>query len=376
MAASVGEVGDRLPLCSTEDEPEAGSEGLALGNLDITTEQLSLAGLEKELEAFSDSEVLAAILDQGAPGRGCGRRRCCRRCRHCRQPQTGRHPPAGLSLPPAGVDPREYSRKYEAKLRAAEVASIQDYIAESDSLAALHAQVPCRVRDGNGCSCLLSAVLPPRWPLSCLRRCCVSPSLLLSAVVAALPCAHMRAPPCLLHLCCLCLALHLQIKDCDGILVAMEGMLGKFQSDLGNVSAEIRSLQEQSSSMSVRLKNRRTVQVGAGAARAAQRQAGAGGQAGGAGAGLAQGLAGAGCGCGSAAEQQKSVAHNSMPDMNLFILCAGAAGVVHRARLHPSAAYFRHRAGGQAGRVQEQGCLASVPPPQGAAWCAAGPLRP
>jgi hypothetical protein len=40
----------------------------------------------------------------------------------------------------------------------------------------------------------------------------------------------------------------------------MEGMLGKFQSDLGNISSEIRSLQEQSSSMSVRLKNRRTVQ--------------------------------------------------------------------------------------------------------------------
>ena len=34
------------------------------------------------------------------------------------------------------------------------------------------------------------------------------------------------------------------------------------QSDLGNISSEIRSLQEQSTSMSVRLKNRRTVQVG------------------------------------------------------------------------------------------------------------------
>ena len=52
----------------------------------------------------------------------------------------------------------------------------------------------------------------------------------------------------------------LQIKECDGILVAMEGMLGRFQSDLGNVSGEIRSLQEQSSSMGVRLRNRRSVQ--------------------------------------------------------------------------------------------------------------------
>lgn len=140
---------------STTEELEAlnGEGNLELGNLDLTTEQLSLAGLEKEIEAFGDSEVLRAILDQG-------------------------------------VDPREYSRQYEAKLRAAEVASIQDYIAESDSLAALHAQ----------------------------------------------------------------------IKDCDDILVQMEGMLGRFQSDLGNISSEIRSLQEQSSSMSVRLKNRRTVQ--------------------------------------------------------------------------------------------------------------------
>ena len=40
----------------------------------------------------------------------------------------------------------------------------------------------------------------------------------------------------------------------------MEGMLGRFQSDLGSISTEIRSLQEQSSSMSVRLKNRRVVQ--------------------------------------------------------------------------------------------------------------------
>jgi hypothetical protein len=41
---------------------------------------------------------------------------------------------------PAGVDPKEYSRQYEARLRQAEVESIQDYIAESDSLAALHSQ--------------------------------------------------------------------------------------------------------------------------------------------------------------------------------------------------------------------------------------------
>lgn len=141
---------DALRLSSEEAVAEDGALPL---NLDITTEQLSLAGIEKEIEAFADSEVLRAILDQG-------------------------------------VDPREYSRQYEAKLRQAEVASVQDYIAESDSLAELHSQ----------------------------------------------------------------------IKACDDILVGMEGMLGRFQSDLGSISTEIRSLQEQSSSMSVRLKNRRVVQ--------------------------------------------------------------------------------------------------------------------
>ena len=55
-------------------------------------------------------------------------------------------------------------------------------------------------------------------------------------------------------------SISVQIKECDSILVAMEGMLGRFQSDLGNVSGEIRSLQEQSSSMGVRLRNRRSVQ--------------------------------------------------------------------------------------------------------------------
>lgn len=53
----------------------------------------------------------------------------------------------------------------------------------------------------------------------------------------------------------------LQIKECDDILGAMEEMLGKFQSDLGNISSEIRTLQEQSQSMSIKLKNRKIMQV-------------------------------------------------------------------------------------------------------------------
>lgn len=41
----------------------------------------------------------------------------------------------------------------------------------------------------------------------------------------------------------------------------MEQMLGKFQSDLGNISSEIRALQEQSQSMSVRLRNRKAAEA-------------------------------------------------------------------------------------------------------------------
>lgn len=40
----------------------------------------------------------------------------------------------------------------------------------------------------------------------------------------------------------------------------MEDMLGKFQGDLGNISAEIRSLQEQSQNMSIKLRNRKAAE--------------------------------------------------------------------------------------------------------------------
>lgn len=52
-----------------------------------------------------------------------------------------------------------------------------------------------------------------------------------------------------------------QITSCDNILAKMEEMLGKFQSDLGNISSEIRALQEQSQSMSVRLRNRKAAEA-------------------------------------------------------------------------------------------------------------------
>ncbi|EGD74267.1 hypothetical protein PTSG_06276 [Salpingoeca rosetta] len=54
--------------------------------------------------------------------------------------------------------------------------------------------------------------------------------------------------------------LHQQVRVCDGILQNMERMLSTFQSDLGNIGGEIQSLQEESLGMSVKLKNRRTIQ--------------------------------------------------------------------------------------------------------------------
>ena len=53
--------------------------------------------------------------------------------------------------------------------------------------------------------------------------------------------------------------LHSHISNCDTILTTMETMLGEFQTDLGNISGEIHSLQEQSASMTIKIKNRKSV---------------------------------------------------------------------------------------------------------------------
>ena len=105
---------------------------LKLGELDITTSTLSLAGIENQIEQFADHDVLKAILDQGC-------------------------------------DAKEYGRQYEGKLRQAELESIQDYITESDNLAVLHEQVCCfwlavlcPVRGGSGSDLLGRACLPRR----------------------------------------------------------------------------------------------------------------------------------------------------------------------------------------------------------------------
>lgn len=88
---------------SAASELQEGTD-LDLGDLDITTAQISLAGVEDQLEHFANHDVLKAILDQGC-------------------------------------DPKEYGQQYETKLRQAELESIQDYITESDNLVELHEQV-------------------------------------------------------------------------------------------------------------------------------------------------------------------------------------------------------------------------------------------
>lgn len=53
--------------------------------------------------------------------------------------------------------------------------------------------------------------------------------------------------------------LHGQINECDGILERLEGILCTFQADLGNICQEILTLQEESVSLSIRLKNKQFI---------------------------------------------------------------------------------------------------------------------
>lgn len=80
---------------------DAGSEG-DYGDLGAGTG--SLRDLDRDLDAFAGHEVIRDILDKGCV-------------------------------------PKEYARDIDDRLRAAELDSIQDYIAESDNLVALHSQV-------------------------------------------------------------------------------------------------------------------------------------------------------------------------------------------------------------------------------------------
>jgi vacuolar protein sorting-associated protein 52 len=53
--------------------------------------------------------------------------------------------------------------------------------------------------------------------------------------------------------------LYMELNTSNKILFSLESMLTKFQTDLGNISSEIKSLQEQSQSMSISLKNRKNL---------------------------------------------------------------------------------------------------------------------
>jgi vacuolar protein sorting-associated protein 52 len=54
--------------------------------------------------------------------------------------------------------------------------------------------------------------------------------------------------------------LHKQMRECDAVLARMQEMLLGFQADLGGISDEIKHLQDESLSMSIRLKNRRAAE--------------------------------------------------------------------------------------------------------------------
>ena len=55
------------------------------------------------------------------------------------------------------------------------------------------------------------------------------------------------------------LDLHLRVEKCDAILEQVENMLTGFQDNLGGLSREIRHLQDQSTSMGIKLGNRKSV---------------------------------------------------------------------------------------------------------------------
>ena len=61
------------------------------------------------------------------------------------------------------------------------------------------------------------------------------------------------------------LALRAEIDGCDDILASMESLLSTFKGDLGAISGEIKSLQEQSLGMAAKLRNRKAAEARLGA---------------------------------------------------------------------------------------------------------------
>ncbi|ERN07272.1 vacuolar protein sorting-associated protein 52 A isoform X1 [Amborella trichopoda] len=132
--------------------------GVVVGDLafedDSDSDDISLEGLQQELEDCKNDNVVTNILAKGT------------------------------SL-------REYAKGVENNVREDELESIQDYIKESDNLVSLHNQ----------------------------------------------------------------------IRDCDSILSQMEILLSGFQAEIGSISSEIKSLQEKSMDMGLKLKNRKVAEL-------------------------------------------------------------------------------------------------------------------
>ncbi|XP_043719958.1 vacuolar protein sorting-associated protein 52 A-like isoform X2 [Telopea speciosissima] len=156
MDASVTKtVGDSYG--ETHDIQKAGFEGVFVGDLafeeDVNSDDVSLDGLQEELEECKNDEVVTDILSKG-------------------------------------TKLRDYAKGVENNVRQVELNSIQEYIKESDNLVSLHDQ----------------------------------------------------------------------IRDCDSILSQMETLLGGFQDEIGSISSEIKTLQEKSMDMGLKLKNRKVAE--------------------------------------------------------------------------------------------------------------------
>ncbi|KAF5179691.1 Vacuolar protein sorting-associated protein 52 a [Thalictrum thalictroides] len=149
----------RGPYGETNDTSKAGFDlGMFVGDLafeeDASSDDVSLEGLQQELEECKSDDVVANILSKG-------------------------------------TKLREYTKGVENDVRQVELDSIQDYIKESDNLVSLHDQ----------------------------------------------------------------------IRDCDSILTQMETLLSGFQVEIGSISTEIKSLQEKSMDMGLKLKNRKVAEL-------------------------------------------------------------------------------------------------------------------
>eukprot|EP00262_Sarcandra_glabra_P008290 TRINITY_DN21642_c0_g1_i1.p1 TRINITY_DN21642_c0_g1~~TRINITY_DN21642_c0_g1_i1.p1 ORF type:complete len:707 (+),score=131.09 TRINITY_DN21642_c0_g1_i1:195-2315(+) len=157
MAAMTNKVADSYG--EAQDIQKHGFDlGVFVGDLsfeeDTSSDEISLEGLQQELEECKNDDVVANILAKG-------------------------------------TKLREYTKGVENNVRQIELASIQDYIKESDNLVSLHDQ----------------------------------------------------------------------IRDCDSILSQMETLLSGFQAEIGSISTEIKSLQEKSMDMGLKLKNRKVAEL-------------------------------------------------------------------------------------------------------------------